>query len=100
MMPEQSQADHVLALVTNTLNTAKRTERGLDKLTGILNGNGKDGVLTRIALLEDQIERLLRKLDDQAAANLAVSKVRWRAVAEIAIAAVAITGLAMQLMGG
>ena len=106
--------DDALELIRHTHSAVTQIEKAIPVLASqleafgklaernakIIDGNGGEGIITRISLTEKDLERYLRLSEDQASANLDEPGTRWRALGELAIAAVAITSLIMTLMGG
>lgn len=79
----------------------------LGRIDHLLRGNGSDGLVTRVKLneraleeLRDAVHELRTKLDQHRPPDEdnAVMRARWRAIAEIAVALVAVSSLAMQFL--
>lgn len=70
-----------------------------------IRGNGSDGILARLLVLQGHVDRLLAGAEERARLRFLprdseADKIRWRAIGEIAIAGAALVSLTLSLLGG
>lgn len=70
-------------------NVEAKNEERLSSLEHLLRGNGHDGLVTRMSLLEN---------GGIAKQGMELAGVRWRVIGEIVVAAAALIALALQLL--
>jgi hypothetical protein len=105
-MHPENQRDPVLDLAMGIDARSIRLEQMLTGITKtqerhgrFIDGNGHESAPTRIVMLEEQVERLLRARDDLAAADLDQSKIRWHVIGSAVALAAGILSFTMQIWG-